>query len=95
MINPISFKAENLEAHYVTDPKVKRTYGVTAISPNQGAPLRNYSGEIDAHIKETNQQVSDEFYSTKNKDKKTFIKVFGGIVATVFSIHMIRKIFKI
>ena len=91
----ISFKAENLEAHYTTNPKVVRSHGTVPTPSQQTVKIRNYNDEVGAQIKQINQDIYQSFKEEKNKDKKTFLKIFGGIVATVLSIQLIRKLFKI
>lgn len=84
----------NLEAHYSTNPKTSLPQKIIA-QPPETIPVRHLFNDRDANarLKILNQDIYEERKKEKNKDVKTFIKWFGGIVLAILAFIGIKKFF--
>ena len=91
----VKANVQNLDAHYTTEAKVKRHPHVVVSAP-EALPTYHVYNDIDANkrLADLNNDIYVRYKEEKAQPKRTFLKAFGAIVATILAIVGIKRIFK-
>lgn len=86
---------QNTNSYYSNNPKAERKTHVVASAP-ENLPRHHLFNDTEANQKMSsiNKDIYQASKKENKKDFRTFLKIFGGIVLTIFCIKNIRKFFK-
>lgn len=88
-------EVNNLEAHYSTSSKVKRSKRITVVAPDN-IPTTHLFNHVDADkkMKAINNDIYAGTKQAKSSSVKNFVKWFCGFVLLVLGIIGIKKLFR-
>ena len=86
---------QNLEAHYVKNPKVQRTVNSVVTAPQTVPHTRLFSDkDANSRMKMINHDIYQDSQKEKKRELLAFLKFLGGFAVFILGIKCIKHLFK-